>query len=105
MGAVPNVFFIILLLLGLASIASIVLPRAAAAGVAIAGFIVTSASYVYLFVQFEQASATSDGEIVRSFGVDWIALPHIGSMLAGFCYLVIILLQLIPFLNKPLVKR
>lgn len=104
-GFMPTASFIILLLLGLASIASIVLPRAVAAGVAIAGFIVTSVSYLYLFVQFNQATATSDGEIVRSFGVDWIALPHIGPMLAGSCYLIIFLLQLIPPLNKPLIKR
>ena len=105
MGFMPNVFFIILLLLGMASIASIVLPRAAAAIVAIAGFVVTFASYIYLYAQWDQVDVTFGGEFVRGVGVDWITLPHIGSMLAGSCYLIIFLLQLIPPLNKPLIKR
>ena len=105
LGVMPNAFLIILLLLGLASIASIVLPRAAAAIVAVAGFIVTFASYIYLYVQWDHVDVSLGGGLSRGGGVDWVTLPNMGSMLAGFCYLVIFLLQLIPALNKPLIKR
>ena len=104
MGAMPIVFFIILLVLGLACIASIALPRAVAAIVAVAGFIVNFASYIYMYVQWDQVDFTF-GSGLGGGAVDWVTLPNMGSMLAGFCYLVIFLLQLIPRLNKPLFGR
>ena len=105
MGAMPIVFFSILLVLGLACIASIALPRAVAAIVAVAGFIVNFASYIYMYVQWDQVDFTFGGGLLGGGVVDWVTLPNMGSMLAGFCYTVIFLLQLIPRLNKPLFRR
>ena len=88
-------FLVILLLLGLASIASIVLPRIAAALIGAAGLVVTIISYVYLFGEFENAM---QGELPS--WVDATLLPS-GAVLAAFCYMGIMVLQLIPALNKP----
>ena len=98
----PNTFFVILLVLGLLSVASIVLPRAVAAIIAVAGLLVTMFSYLYLFGEqvFEKA-------LFGSFpppGIGAVTLPHVGLLLAAFCFLIIFLLQLIPGLNRSRAK-
>ena len=94
----PGTFFTILLVLGLLSVASIVIPRVVVALIAVAGFLVTSFSYLYLFGEqvFEKALF---GDIPPP-GVGAATLPHIGVVLAAFCFVVIFLLQLIPALNR-----
>lgn len=96
--AQPRVFLIILLVLGLLSIASIVLPRAVTAIVAVAGFGVTSFSWIYLFGEQLFAKALL-GDFIPP-GVGAITLPYLGALLATFCFMVIFLLQLIPGLNR-----
>ena len=96
--AQPRVFFGLLLVLGLLSVASIVLPRAVAAIVAAAGWIVTAFSYLYLFGEqvFERAIL---GDFIPS-GLGAVTLPYVGAVLAGFCFAGIFVLQLIPRLNR-----
>ena len=97
-NSAPGTFFIILLVLGLLSVASIVLPRVVVALIAVAGFLVTSFSYLYLFG--EQVFEKSLWGSVPPPGVGAATLPHIGVVLAAFCFVVIFLLQLIPALNR-----
>ena len=94
----PRVFFGILLVLGLSSIASIVLPRAVSAIVAVAGLGVTSFSWVYFLGEQLFAKALF-GDIAPP-GVGAMTLPYLGALLATFCFMVIFLLQLIPGLNR-----
>ena len=93
-------FFGILLVLALLSAASIVLPRAVAGFVAVAGFIVSVVSYFSLFGQLYGNYEDALGGSIPS-RMDIITLPNLGLLLAVFCFLVIPLLQLIPFLNRP----
>ena len=97
-NSAPGTFFIILLVLGLLSVASIVLPRVVVALIAVAGFLVTSFSYLYLFG--EQVFEKSLWGSVPPPGVGAATLPHVGVVLAAFCFVVIFLLQLIPALNR-----
>ena len=98
---VPHTFFIILLVLGLSSMASIVLPRAVAAVVAIAGLLATLASYLYLFGEQVLEKDLFGGSLAFvPPGVGAITLPHFGVAMAAFCFLIILLLQLIPGLNR-----
>lgn len=94
-----RVLFGILLVLGLSSVASIVLPRAVAAILAVAGFLVTSFSWLYLFGEQLFAKAFF-GDFIPP-GVGAITFPFIGALLASVCFFVIFVLQLIPRLNKP----
>ena len=96
---VPRVLFGILLVLSLPSIASIVLPRAVAAIVAVAGFLVTSFSWLYFFG--EQVFAKHFFADFVPPGVGAGTIPYLGALLASFCFFVIFVLQLIPRLNKP----
>lgn len=98
-NTVPRVLFGILVVLCLASIASIVLPRAVAAIVAITGFLVTSFSWVYFFG--EQLFAKHFFSDFVPPGVGAITFPYLGALLASFCFFVIFVLQLIPRLNEP----
>ncbi len=93
-------FFGILLVLALLSAASIVLPRAVAGFVAVAGLIVSVVSYLSLFGQLYGNYEDALGGSIPS-RMDIITLPNLGLLLAVFCFLVIPLLQLIPFLNRP----
>ena len=95
----PQTFFIILLLLCLCSIASIVLPRAVAAIIAVAGLATTAASYFYLFSKFEEALLDSLGGVAPP-GVGAATLPHLGALVATLCFVAIFVLQLIPGLNR-----
>ena len=95
----PRVLFGILLVLALPSIASIVLPRAVVAVVALAGFLVTSFSWLYFFG--EQLFAKHFFADFVPPGVGAATLPYVGALLATFCFFVIFVLQLIPRLNKP----
>ena len=90
--------FIILLVLGLLSIASIILPRAVAAIVAVAGLLVTSFSWMYLFGEQLFAKALL-GDFIPP-GVGAMTLPYVGALLASFCFLLIFLIQIIPGLNR-----
>lgn len=97
-SAVPRVFFGILLVLCLSSVASIVLPRAVAAIVAVAGLLVTTFTWFYFM-----GSQVLDKHILGDFippGVGAVTSPYFGAMLASFCFLVIFILQLIPRLNR-----
>ena len=96
---VPRVLFGILLVLSLPSIASIVLPRAVAAIVAVAGFLVTSFSWLYFFG--EQVFAKHFFADFVPPGVGAGTIPYLGALLASVCFFVIFMLQLIPRLNKP----
>ena len=98
-NSVPRVLFGILLVLSLAGIASIVLPRAVAAIVAVAGFLVTSFSWLYFFG--EQLFAKHFFADFVPPGVGAATLPFLGALLASLCFFVIFVLQLIPRLNKP----
>ena len=95
-SSVPHVFFGILLVLGLLSVASVVLPRAVVAIVAVAGWLVCASSYFYFFEPLVE-------NLFSDFlppGVGAMTLPFPGVLLAGFCFTVIFLLQLIPGLNR-----
>ena len=96
---VPRVLFGILLVLSLSGIASIVLPRAVAALVAVAGFLVTSFSWLYFFG--EQLFAKHFFADFVPPGVGAATIPYLGALLASLCFFVIFVLQLIPRLNKP----
>lgn len=88
-------FFFILIVLGLLSIVSIVLPHVVAAIIAGTGLAVTLASYLYVFVEVEREAPE-----LSSIGVGATALPAVGALIAGLCFLVMLVLQLIPALNK-----
>ncbi len=102
-NSVPRVLFGILLVLSLSGIASIVLPRAVAAIVAVAGFLVTSFSWLYFFG--EQLFAKHFFADFVPPGVGAATLPFLGALLASLCFFVIFVLQLIPRLNKPRSKE
>ena len=88
-------FFFILIVLGLLSIISIALPRVAAAIIAAAGLAVTLASYLYVFAEVEREAAE-----LSSIGVGALTLPAVGSLIAGLCFLVMLVLQLVPAANR-----
>ncbi len=96
--AQPRVFFGILLVLALLSIASIVLPRFVVAIVAVAGFLVTSFSWLYFFG--EQLFAKHFFADFVPPGVGALTFPFLGALLASVCFTVIFALQLIPGLNR-----
>ena len=89
-------FFFILIVLGLLSIVSITLPRVVAAIIAGLGLAGTLASYLYVVAEVEREAAE-----LSSIGVGATTLPAIGSLIAGLCFLVMLVLQLIPGLNRP----
>lgn len=89
-------FFFILLVLGVLSIISIGLPRAVAAIIAAVGFIVTLASYFYVFAEVEREAAE-----LRSLGIGVTTLPAVGCLIAAVALLVMFVLQLIPRANRP----
>ena len=88
-------FFYILAILGLLSLLSIVLPRAVAALVAVAGVAVTLVSYVYMVGVIEDEAAE-----LTTIGADVLAIPAIGSWIAGIAFLIMFVLQLIPSFNR-----
>ncbi len=89
------IFFVVLLALGVLGIASILLPRWAAALIGVAGVGVTPVSYIYILAQFLEAHRE-----LSAFGIDSFTWPYLGSFLAGFCFLLLALLQLIPGFNR-----
>ena len=89
-----SAFFFILLVVGVLSIISIGLPRAVTAVTAAAGFVVTLASYLYVFAEVERETAE-----LSSIGLDVTTIPAVGALLAGLSMLVMFVLQLIPGLN------
>ena len=94
LGSTLRTFFFALLALGLVSAASIALPRLVAAIIAAVGFVVTIASYLFIATEVDNAVALSGG------GVDAVALPAVGALLAAGCFLVMVILQLIPAANR-----
>ena len=89
-GALIRVLFFIMLLLGLAGSASVVLHRVAGIIVGIAGTAMTPLTYVYLFAAFAEAN-----DFISVF-----PLPHLGFVLTGGCFLLIASLRIIPPLNR-----
>ena len=95
--ALPAVraFFYLLLVLGVLSIVSIGLPRLVAGIIAAAGFVVTLASYLYVSTEVERVTAE-----LRNIGADVTTIPAAGCWIAGFVFLVMLALQLIPAANR-----
>lgn len=88
-------FFFILLLLGVLTMISIGLPRAVGAIIAAVGFVVTLASYFYVFAEVEREAAE-----LRSIGVGVITIPSAGCLITAVALLVMFVLQLIPRANR-----
>lgn len=95
---VPVTVFFILIVVALLSIASIVLPRVVVALVAVAGFLVTSFSWLYVFG--EQLFAKHFLGEFPPPGVGAMTLPYAGALLATFCFFVMFVLQLVPRWNR-----
>ncbi len=89
---VPGMLFIVLAVLAAVSTASVILPRWAVIITGIAGMAVTLLSYGYIFVEFSEAA--------QGANVSIITIPHIGWFVAGGCFLVMTVLQLIPAFNR-----
>lgn len=87
-ASLPMLLLVVLLAAGVGGMASVVLPRAAVIIIALVGLVITFFSYIYLFNAFAEEFA----ELVV-FGVATITAPNIGLLLAGLCYLVIVVLQ------------
>ena len=90
-----NWFFFALLALGAAGVICIALPRLVAAIVAAAGLFVTVGSYLYVFAQVEREVAE-----LANIGVGVLTLPAAGALLAALCFLVMLVMQLIPGANR-----
>ena len=88
-------FFYVLAGLGGLSVIAIVLPRVVAAIIAVLGLVTTIASYGYVAAQVEREVAE-----LSQIGVDAITIPAVGALLAGACFLVMLVLQLIPGANR-----
>ena len=86
-----------MLVLGIASAASIVLPRIVPVLIGIAGMAVAVYSYLYFFAEIINALRAAGG---LPPGVDVVVLPNSGSLLAVLCYLSIFVLQLVPAWNR-----
>lgn len=93
-------FFYILAILGLLSLFSIVLPRAVAALIAVAGVAITLVSYLYMVGVIEDEAAE-----LTTIGADVLAIPAIGSWIAGIAFLIMFVLQLIPGFNRSRSKE
>ena len=89
-----SAFFYLLLVLGVLSIVSIALPRLVAGIIAAAGFAVTLASYLYVFAQVEREAAATQHRRRR------FDHSRAGCLIAGFVFLVMLVLQLIPAANR-----
>ena len=90
-----HVFFFVLLALSVLSIIAIGLHRAVAAIIAAAGLTLTLASYLYVLGVVE-----GDAAQLSSIGVGVLTVPSAGSLLAGFAFLAMFILQLIPKANR-----
>ena len=91
-----SAFFYVLIVLGVASIISMALPRVAAAAIAAAGLAVTLASYLHVVAEVELAVAE-----LRGAGVSATTLPALGALIAGLSFLVLLVLQFLPAANRP----
>ena len=89
---VPGILFIVLAAVAAVSTASVILPRWGVIIAGIAGMAVTLLSYVYIFVKLREASEGANVSI--------LTIPHIGWFVAGGCFLAMVVLQLIPRLNR-----
>ena len=90
-----RVFFFLLMALGLAGMVSIVLPRVVALFIAIAGFLVTLVSYLYVLGMVSNESAE-----LSSLGVGATTIPAMGAWLAALSFLALLVLQLVPAANR-----
>ena len=95
-----NVFFVAVLLLGIASIASMVLPRLVVALIAAVGLAVVVSSQVYLLGQFEES-----GRELLEMGIRAALAPDRGTGASAFAFLVMLVLQIIPTPNHPIFHR
>ncbi len=89
---VPGMLFIVLAVVAAVSAASVILPRWAVVIAGIAGMAVMLLSYGYIFAEFSEAA--------QGANVSIIAIPDIGWFVAGGCFLVLVVLQLIPAFNR-----
>ncbi len=89
---VPGMLFIVLAVVAAVSAASVILPRWAVIIAGIAGMAVMLLSYVYIFAEFSEAA--------QGANVSIITIPAIGWFVAGGCFLVLVVLQLIPAFNR-----
>ena len=85
------------LLPALACAASVLLPRLAVAVIAVTGLAMVAASQFYLVGQFDEAIAD-----VIEYGIAAELAPDRGTGASAFAFLVILVLQAIPALNRPL---
>ncbi len=98
-SSVPHVFFGILLVLCLLSVASIVLPPLVSAIVSILGFVVTTFTWFYFLVGSEAFAKAILGDYIPR-GVAAGTFPYLGVGLASLSFVVIFVLQVIPALNR-----
>ena len=90
-----RVFFFALIVVGLVSVASVVLPRVVGAIIAFAGLAIAITAYFYIEGLLVDALR---GEV--PWGVNATLLPNSGALLATLCYLSGFVLQLIPAWNR-----
>ena len=95
-GGITRILFVILLALGLASAASVVLPRVVGIISGAAGMAMTLLTFIFISVVFARAS-----EGAYSMGVSTFTFPHLGFFVTGGCFMVITVVRAIPALNKP----
>lgn len=93
-GGAAEMLFVVLAAVAVVGTASAVLPRTAVIVTGIAGMAVTLIGFVYLFGEFYGFSEQAGGA-----SVSVVTLPHVGSLVAGGCFLLITVLQLIPALS------
>ena len=81
-----------LIALAAATVVSVVLPRIVVGLVAAAGLALNVATYYYIYQEVEGADL--------GMGIDALAIPSGGAILAAICCIVIIVFQLIPRFNR-----
>ncbi len=81
-----------LIALAVATVVSVVLPRIVVGLVAAAGLALNVATYYYIYQEVDGADL--------GMGIDALAIPSGGAILAAICCIVIIVFQLIPRFNR-----
>ena len=92
---VAGVLFVALVAVAVAGLASVVLPRGLVILIGLGGMGMTVISFIWLFVRFLSLSE-------EAYGVSATALtvPHLGFFVVGGSFFLILVLQLIPGLNR-----
>ncbi len=91
-----GMLFIVLVALGLLSMASVVVPRVAVVIMSVAGMVMTLLSFIYIFAKISEVTTAFSS----SYGISVFTLPHIGFLMTGGCFMLITVLQLIPAANR-----